>query len=117
MSTPPSARARGSLPRSATACGAVRVVADTVGTEDQARGEQNCLPVSHGEHQGIARAILRRMCEGELRERLEQGGRLPAANYRWERSLARFEQELLEVVRRRDDAGQAEPHKMSLTVR
>lgn len=104
-------------PLEAMACGTACVVTDTVGTRDYARGEENCLLVSYGDHGGMAKAIVRLIRDGALRGSLERAGRLTAGNYRWERSLERFEQELLEVVGRCDPVGRSDPQAMPLAGR
>lgn len=101
-------------PLEAMACGTACVVTDTVGTRDYARGEENCLLVTYGDHEGMAKAILRLVRDSDLRARLEEAGRRTAANYRWERSLARFEAELLDVVGRRPEEGQTRQQEMPL---
>ncbi len=117
MFMPRSAKALGCPPSkrwlAATAC----VVTDTVGTRDYARGEENCLLVSYGDHEGMAKAIVRLIRDGALRGSLERAGRLTAGNYRWERSLERFEQELLEVVGRCGPVGRSDPQAMPLAGR
>jgi glycosyltransferase involved in cell wall biosynthesis len=79
-------------PLEAMASGTATVLTKTIGTNDFARDEVNCLATEYGDHEGLARNILRVVQDESLRLSLEANGRLTAAEYRWSKSLDRFEQ-------------------------
>ena len=81
-------------PLEAMAAGTATVLTKTVGTDDYARDQHNCLASSFGDSEALARNIIRLIQDDNLRHRLEENGRETAARFKWEHSLKQFEAEI-----------------------
>lgn len=81
-------------PLEAMAAGTAAVVTRTVGTDDYARDNHNCLAIDYGDYKALAQNIVRLIQDDNFRLRLEKNGRLTALSYQWANSLNRFEQEV-----------------------
>jgi glycosyltransferase involved in cell wall biosynthesis len=88
-------------PLEAMAAGTASVVTRTVGTDDYARDNHNCLAIDYGDYKALAQHTIRLIRDNDLRGRLEKTGRLTALSYQWTNSLRRFEEEVTKSIHKR----------------
>lgn len=93
------------------ACGGTAVVTKVTGYDEYIVDGENALVVDIGDVAGAREAVRRILGDRTLQSRLREGGKATAADWRWEPSIDRLEQALLQWA-----SGSAETHPARASV-